>query len=106
MRNKETLYVGYTYSFILMSPIHFVYNFTIILSLSLSLSPDPSGVDEIRYYFTLSSEKGVIKFGCVTSAEREQWVQWLTRATGQTDKPKDNKPSEEENIFNLICYYT
>jgi hypothetical protein len=46
---------------------------------------------EGKYHFILSSESGVIKFGCVTSTEREQWVQWLTRATGQTDKPLEHR---------------
>ena len=49
--------------------------------------------EESKYLFilNLSSEKGQIRFGCVTSSEREQWLQWFTRATGQTDKPAELK---------------
>ena len=63
--------------------------------LSLVFSSDPNE-DEAKYHFSLSSEKGVVKFGCVTSSEREQWVQWLTRATGQTDKPLEQKDKPGE----------
>ena len=64
---------------------------------------EPNGEDLAKYHFTLSSEKGVIKFGCMTSTERDQWVQWLTRATGQTDKPKD-KPGKKYDQWPAISY--
>lgn len=48
---------------------------------------DHNEEDDGKSRFILSSEKGIVKFGCANSHEREQWMQWLTRATGQTDKP-------------------
>ena len=44
-----------------------------------------------RYKFLLTCDKEELKLGCHSTSERETWVKWLVRATGQTDDPMESE---------------
>ena len=55
----------------------------------LTHSPEdiPQGQDS-RYLFQLSSNRGTVRLGCRDKQEREGWMQWMTRASGQKSTSK------------------
>ena len=56
---------------------------------------DCQAPDELKglFWFILIPEQQgqEITFGCQTTQERENWVKWLARATGQAVKPQEQE---------------
>ena len=42
-----------------------------------------------------TAEMGRLRFGCRDDGDRQSWVKWLVRATGQTDKPQNDTQDEQ-----------
>ena len=42
-----------------------------------------------------TAEMGRLRFGCRDDSDRQSWVKWLVRATGQTDKPQNDIQEEQ-----------
>ena len=42
-----------------------------------------------------TAEMGRLRFGCRDDSDRQSWVKWLVRATGQTDKPQNDTQDEQ-----------
>lgn len=55
------------------------------------------GCDDGRVQFVMVKEANKVHFGVKESNERLYWLQWLTRATGQSHKPSppDASPNNE-----------
>ena len=47
------------------------------------------------------SEVGRIQFGCRDNTDRESWMKWLVRATGQNFDPQTSVPESQKG--NLLC---
>lgn len=52
--------------------------------------------------FQLVSEKGTIRICCKDRSERDAWVQWMTRATGQENKLDPSGESQELDKYAAI----
>ena len=56
------------------------------------------GDPDYKYMFVLvaeTAEMGRLRFGCRDDSDRQSWVKWLVRATGQTDKPQNDTQDEQ-----------
>ena len=46
---------------------------------------------DAKYLFDLvfdNSELGRVHFGCRDDVERQSWIEWMVRGTGQTNQPQ------------------
>lgn len=50
-----------------------------------------------QYKFVLLSEEGKLRFGCRDNADRQVWVQWIYRATGQSHQPTMEQQGEKKS---------
>ena len=56
------------------------------------------GGPENKYMFVLVSETAEmrrLRFGCHDDSERQKWVQWMVRATGQKAQPQQADEPDE-----------
>ena len=75
------------------------------------LFADPNAKDRKGSMFVLVSEEsevGRIRFGCRDNTERDSWMKWLARATGQNFEPSQTDSGTQRGEVRggeeLLCY--
>ena len=65
----------------------------------------PDGDESLQYpyKFVLISEEGKLRFACRDDLDRQAWVQWIYRATGQSHQPSMDTQGEKKSEFLSSC---